>query len=320
MYTQAGKCLVVLGVLFAAAFGSAAEETQTYAERLGWGAEDRVLMIHSDDIGMSHATNQATIESLEKGIVTSISVMMPTPWVSEWRAYMEENPDVCMGLHLTHTNEWDPYRWGPVAGRDEVPGLVDPHGYMWPSVGDVVENATPDEVETEIRAQIELARRMDLPISHLDSHMGTLYDPKFIERFVEVGIDEQIPVMFPSPEAAVARGLDWAEAAQLLADRLWEAGLPIIDEIHTDSYNWKTTDKVDEFVDAIRNLEPGVTVMIVHPTKPNPVIDVITDGREHLYGDYYALISDEVKQAIEDEDIILTTWKELHERRQALDE
>ena len=309
-----------LAVVLTAAWTAGAEDGQTYAERLGWGPEDRVLMIHSDDMGMSHASNQATIESIEKGITTSASVMMPTPWVAEWRQFMDENPDVCMGLHLTMTNEWGPYRWGPVAGRDTVPGLVDPDGYMWPNVGNVVENATADEVETEIRAQIELARRMGLPISHLDSHMGTLYRPEFIERFVEVGIDEQIPVMFPSPRAAAARGVEWAQLAQQLADRLWEAELPIVDHLHTASYGWKTTDKVEHYVDAIRNLEPGVTVMIVHPTKPNPVIDVITNSREHLYGDYYALISDEVKQAIEDEGVILTTWKELHERRKALDE
>ncbi len=321
-YRKPFLCLLYSALLTLSGAADAAdeEEASNYAERLGWGADDRVLIIHSDDMGMSHASNQATIELIEKGIVTSASAMMPAPWVSEWREYVDGNPGVCTGLHLTLTSEWDPYRWGPVAGRKAVPGLVDPDGYMWSNVKLVVENATPDEVEKEIRAQIELARRMGLSITHLDSHMGTLYQPEFIERFVKAGIDEQIPIMFPSPREAEKRDLEAVEMVQNLGELLWNAELPIIDYIHTDSYNWKTTDKVDLYVEAIRNLEPGITVMIVHPTKPNPVIDIITNSREHLYGDYYALLSDEVKQAIEEKNIILTTWKELHERRRQLAE
>ena len=310
----------VVAVAVLTAFGAAADEP-TYAERLGWGPEDRVAIIHSDDIGMSLATNLATIETLEAGTVTSVSVMMPTPWVTHWRdTYVEDNPDVDMGLHLTLTSEWGPYRWRPVANPDEVPGLIDEEGYMWPGVSDVVENATPDEVETEIRAQIDLARRMGLPITHLDSHMGTLFEPEFVERYVQVGIDEGIPMLMASPAEAERRGLEWIDEARAIADMVWDAGLPVIDAIHTDSYDWKTTDKVDLYVETIRNLEPGITEIIVHPTKPDPVIDVVTGGRDHLYGDYFALISDEVKQAIEEEGVILTTWKELHERRQALDD
>ncbi|MEF8845655.1 MAG: polysaccharide deacetylase family protein [Bacteroidales bacterium] len=302
--------IVIAGIITAA---FAAVEEPTYAERLGWDAGERVLIVHADDAGMSLATNLATIETLEDGVVNSVSVMMPTPWVSHWRDYMDENPDVDMGLHLTLTSEWAPYRWRPVAGT--LPGLLDPDGYMWSGVGDVLVHASPDEVEQEIRAQIELARRMDLSITHLDSHMGTLFEPEFIERYVEVGIKEQIPVLMPGPTEAERRGFEWVDQARAMAERVWKSGLPVIDYIHTDSYGWKTTDKVDHYVEAIRNLEPGITQMIVHPTKPDTVVDVITGGREHLYGDYHALVDPRVKETLEEEDIILTTWRELMERR-----
>jgi len=302
--------IAIAGMMMAAL---AVAEEPTYAERLGWDAEDRVLIMHADDAGMSLATNRATIETLEDGVVNSVSVMMPTPWVTHWRDYVEQNPEVDTGLHLTLTSEWGPYRWRPVAGP--LPGLLDPDGYMWSSVSDVVEHATPDEVEQEIRAQIELARRMDLPITHLDSHMGTLFEPEFIERYIEVGIEEQIPILMPGPAEAERRGVEWVDLARAMAERVWEGGLPVIDYIHTDSYDWKTVDKVDHYIEAIRDLEPGITQMIVHPTKPDPVVDVITDGREHLYGDYHALIDPRVKEALEEEDIILTTWRELMERR-----
>jgi len=102
---------------------SIAEET--YAERLGYGAKARVIMFHCDDAGMSHASNLGAIESVEKGVVTSVSIMMPCPWVPEIVHYMKEHPQVDAGLHLTLNSEWNLYRWGPVAGkpadRDSIP-------------------------------------------------------------------------------------------------------------------------------------------------------------------------------------------------------
>jgi hypothetical protein len=108
------------------------------------------------------------------------------------------------------------------------------------------------------------------------------------------------------------------ELLRAMAERVWTAGLPVIDYVHTDSYDWKTTEKIPQYSEAIRNLKPGITEMIVHCTKPDEVIDVITGKREHLYGDYYAMISPELKRVIEEEGIILTTWRELKERRRQI--
>ena len=277
----------------------------TYGERLGWGPEDRVLIIHCDDIGMSLANNEGAAEALDFGLVTSVSAMMPCPWVPGWLPYMKEHPGVDMGLHLTLTSEYDFYRWTPLAGKNQVPGLADEHGCLPDNVRLVVENATPDEVELEIRAQIDRAETMGFPITHLDSHMGTLFTPEFVERFVKVGIEKHIPVLM-------------APRGGPIAEKVWEAGLPVIDYIHGDSYDWKTTDideKVALYIDAFKNLEPGITEMIIHCTKPNDVIGVINGHRDFLYGDYYAMIDPRTKKAIEDEGIILTTWKELKARR-----
>jgi predicted glycoside hydrolase/deacetylase ChbG (UPF0249 family) len=254
---------------------------------------------------MSHANNEGAREALDFGLVTSVSVMMPCAWVPGWIPYMKQHPDVDMGLHLTLTSEYDDYRWGPVAGKKQVPGLADEQGCLPDSVGLVVANATPDEVESEIRAQIDRAQTMGLPITHLDSHMGTLFRPEFIERYVKVGIEKQIPVLMVS-------------RAGPIAEKVWDAGLPVIDHIHGDSYDWKTTDideKVQLYVDALRNLKPGITEMIIHCTKPNDMIGIINGNRDFLYGDYFAMIDPRTKAAIEEEGIILTTWKELKKRR-----
>jgi len=288
-------------LLLCAALPAGAE--QTYAERLGWGPEDRVLIINSDDIGMSLATNLATIESLEFGLVSSVSIMMTTPWVPHFVAYLEENPDVCAGLHLALTSEWVPYRWGPVAGKPAVPSLVDQQGALFRNNDLLYASGTPDDVEREIRAQIDRAETLGLEITHIDTHMGSLRrNPEYFDRWLKVGIEKQLPMRV------------WAELDR--SEELWEGGLPVLDHIHSDSYNWKTRDKAEHYKQAFRELQPGLTEMIVHPTKPNEVIDVITNNRELLYGDYFALTDPEVKQVLEEEGIILTTWREVKERRE----
>jgi predicted glycoside hydrolase/deacetylase ChbG (UPF0249 family) len=192
------KRLIVLGMVVAL-MGSAAWAEPTFGERLGWKADDRILILHNDDVGMSHESNLGTIEGFEAGLMTSASTMMPCSWVLEWRDYVRQHPEIDNGLHLTLTSEWKHYRWRPVAGADQVPGLVDDEGYMHRQVVQTITQATADEVETEIRAQIALAEKMGLPVTHLDSHMGTLfYSPAFFERYIKVGIEKQIPIMMIS--------------------------------------------------------------------------------------------------------------------------
>jgi chitin disaccharide deacetylase len=192
-----------------------------------------------------------------------------------------------------------------LAGKNQVPGLADEHGCLPDNVDLVVKNASADDVELEIRAQIDRAETMGFPITHMDSHMGTLFRPEFIERYVKVGIEKQIPILMVPQAGKVAQ-------------KVWDGGLPVLDHIHGDSYDWKTLDldeKVGLYVDSIRNLKPGITYMIIHCTKPNDMIGIINGNRDFLYGDYLAMIDPRTKKAIEEEGIILTTMKELKARR-----
>jgi predicted glycoside hydrolase/deacetylase ChbG (UPF0249 family) len=318
MMLRSAGALVVL-VSLAATNAWAQGESSTYAERLGWPKGTRALILHIDDVGMSYDTELGTIEAIEKGVANSLSVMMPTPWVPhavEW--IKAAKPDA--GLHLTLTSEWKQYRWGPLAGKPAVPGLVDPQGALWPNVASVVKHATPDEVEREIRAQLDRARTMGFEPTHFDSHMGTLFATEaFRDRYIKVGIEEKIPVMFPGghnfyiSQSSPAR----TAGARETGERIWAGGLPVLDDLHNSSYDWKTEDKVDLYIDAVRGLKPGVTMMIMHCTRPTEVFAQISSSGATRLGDLKAMIDPRLRKALADERIVLTTWRELMERRKA---
>jgi hypothetical protein len=307
-----------IGIALLAAEAGAAEPT--FAERLGWKANDVVVILHVDDAGMHHASNRGVEETIERGVATSFAIMMPCPWVPEVARYVREHPQVDAGLHLTLTSEWKPYRWGPLAGKAAVPGLVDPEGCLPASVAAVVARATPDEIEREIRAQLERAETLGLPITHLDSHMGTLFArADFFERYLKVGMEKRIPVLAVGGHATHARqeNGEAMQALNPLVPRIWNAGLPVIDDLHTGSYDWPPAEKPARLVELLGSLKPGVTEILFHASFPTDDFPRVTGSSESRHADTRALTSPEVKRALEERGIIRTTWRELGRRRQS---
>lgn len=291
---------------------------KTFAERLGWQPNDVVIILHVDDVGMSHASNLGGIESVEKGVATSWSVMMPCAWVPEIAKYLKQHPEVDSGLHLTHTSEWSLYRWLPVAGKPKVPGLVDAEGCLWRGVEQVATHASPDEIETEIRAQIERAEQLGIPITHLDSHMGTLFArPDYFERFAKVGIEKGIPILAMGGHATYALKENPEASIKLRPwiPKIWNAGLPVIDDLHTDSYVWKPEEKTEKLLALLQELKPGVTEILFHASIPTDEFPLITTSSQSRLADTRALTDPAVKKLIQERGIILTTWKELKARR-----
>lgn len=293
-------------------------QERTYAERLGWPAGTKAVIFHVDDAGMSYDSNLGAQKAIENGVATSLSVMMPCPWVPQCAAWLKDRPQTDAGVHLTLTSEWRNYRWGPVAGQSVVPGLIDEHGYLYQGVAQVVAHATPDEFETEIRAQLDKAVAMGISPTHLDSHMGTCFQPQYIERYVKVGIEKNIPIlMFGGHMQHIA-----AEAGQFkpllrsLAERLWAAGLPVIDDLVTrptegPAYEQRKT----ELIALLGEMEPGITQIIVHCTEPTEVFSHISGSGPARQAELRLMTDPEVKSFIESENIVLTNWRELQQRR-----
>ena len=320
-------------IILLAFFCTAAKSQETsYAEKLGFPKGAKVLILHIDDVGMSWDSNQGTIRAMEEGVANSLSIMMPCPWVPGYVRYMKDHPDVDAGLHLTLTSEWKDYRWPPLSGRPAVPGLVDSEGAMWRSVELVVKNASPDEVEKEIREQLKRARDMGFEPTHLDSHMGTLFaTPAFLERYIRVGIENKIPVMFPGGHGTMIgqqRGITKELKMQFQATgkQIWEAGLPVLDDLHNVSYDFEYPAEdipdeklqkiaTDQYIRTIRELKPGLSMVIMHCTAPSEVFEHIGSSGRIRKADMLAMMDPQFKKFLRDEKIILTTWRELKERR-----
>ena len=134
---------------------------------------DKYLIINADDFGMCHAHNQATMDLLKCGGITSATIMAPCPWAFEAVKFAKENPEFAIGVHLTHTNEWqENYPWGAMTG---LPSLMNEHGRMWPESEDFEAHCEYDEAVKETIAQIEYCENRGMNPSHIDSHMGALY-------------------------------------------------------------------------------------------------------------------------------------------------
>src|SRR5688572_28169878 len=190
--TLIALCLCL--VLFALA-PSASAQKPTLAERLGYRKDAKLLIIHADDLGMAHSINAATIKGFESGLVNSGSIMVPCPWLPEIAAYARAHPEADLGLHLTLTSEWILYRWGSVLPKDRVSSLFDPSGYLYLTESEAASRINVKEAEAEIRAQITRAKSLGIQPTHLDSHMGTLYQTKeLFEAFIRVGRDNKLPV------------------------------------------------------------------------------------------------------------------------------
>jgi predicted glycoside hydrolase/deacetylase ChbG (UPF0249 family) len=288
-----------------------AQNKTSIAERLGFGRDAKLLIVHADDVGMTHAVNAATIKALETGSVNSASVMVPCPWFPEIADYAKTHADVDFGLHLTLTAERVYYRWGPVAPRDKVPSLVDENGYFrhdWTADTRI----EPKEVEQEIRAQIDRAYAMGIRPTHLDSHQYRLYQngKDLFDVLVRVAHDKKLPFF-------VVR--DWFAEHPYLEAGLGPADI-VIDHTVTIDPGVQPEKWADFYTTAIKNLQPGVTEFVIHVAFANEEMTAATRERD-TWGaawrqrDFDYFTGAEFRKLLQDEKIHVVTWRQLGQAR-----
>lgn len=299
------KFALAIALLFVAAANTKAQ-TKTVAERLGYPADAKLLIVHADDLAVAHSVDSASFDALDKNAVTSASIMVPCPWLTEVGIYAKSHPDADLGLHLTLTSEWKIYRWGPVESKDKVASLLDPNGYLWSEVAPAARSIKPEEAEREIRAQVEHAIAAGIHPTHLDAHMGTLLaTPELFAVFAKIAHEYKLP--FLAPRQIVERGPLHAALAE--KDILLDAVVIANPSVHADA--WR-----DFYTDAIKNLKPGLTEMIVHLGYDDAELQAVMVDHPDYGGawrqrDYDLVTGAEFKKVLQDNGVILVKWKDL---------
>jgi len=276
--------------------------------------QSRNLIIHADDGGLCQSVNRAIINILNNGIATSTSLMVPCHAFGEIAEYFNNNPHFDVGIHFTLTCGYPQQPWGPVAGKAMVPSLVNADGYFWRTVEQVVKNATVTDVETELRAQIERALQAGIKPTHLDTHRGVIFqDFRFLEIYVKLGLEYQIPPMLLKPnqhtlQTARSQGikLDPEKIASIM-----ELGLPFLDELFMIDDNGIDLDqRREKYKKVISGLPVGVSQIIIHPGYNDDDLNRLTSNGKYRNEDRLVFTEPAMKEWVAEQGIRLIGWRE----------
>lgn len=275
----------------------------TLAHRLGYGPDDRLVIVNCDDLGMCHAQNVGVYEGLRSGVATSATLMVPCPWAREAAAsYLGED----VGVHLTLNAEWDLYRWGPIT---MAPSLLDGDGGFPRTVGDVWDHADLDEVRRECRAQIERAILWGFDVSHLDSHMGTLQmRPEFFDVYLEMAVDFGLPLRLSGASTERLIGFPFRRLAA-------EEGVVFPDHFVFVTNGVGSRRAIEK---TLFELEPGVTEMYVHPAADTPELRAIAPDWANRVDDHHLVTHDAaLRTLVERSGATLIGYRELRDVQRA---
>jgi predicted glycoside hydrolase/deacetylase ChbG (UPF0249 family) len=284
---------------------------KTVQERLGYPASARLLVIHADDLGMNHSVNRATFEALEKGWITSASILVPCPWFPEVARWATQHPNADLGIHLALTSEWTDLRWGPVSGADRVPSLVDAHGYFPLDTPDVARNAKVADVEYELHSQIDRAKNAGIPLTHLDMHMaGMVSSAALFAVYGKLRDEYKLPILLePSGTHGSPAGIS-VPAEEITVQRI------VIMEPGVAPKDW-----LDWYKEQLAQLSPGVYQLIVHLAYDDEEMRGTTWdhpdwGAAWRQRDLDTVKSAEFRQFLKKQGFVLMTWKDLAKARQ----
>lgn len=287
-----------------------------FLKKLGYSDNDRLVIIHTDDIGMCHASVQAFKDLWAFGTITSGATMTPCPWFPAVAQMCRENPEIDMGVHATLNAEWEIFRWGPVSTRESVSGLLDEAGYFHQWHQAVYDNATPEAVDVEVNAQIEKALAAGIDVTHVDSHMGTIMHPKFVQSYVQAASKRLLPPLLPRLTATGIElmGVNEAERAGYasIMDALESMGLPLVDGIlgmpleHGDNH-------IEVAKQMLGRAPVGITHFILHPSVDTAELRAIAPDWPARIANYNAFMSDELKKFIETEGVKLIGYRAIRD-------
>ena len=276
------------------------------AEKLGHSANDKLLIIHADDLGLARSVNKATFDALEKGGVNSASIMANCKHLNEVKKYAENKPGIDFGVHLTVTNEWKNYRWKSIMPINESQSLVNEVGEFHVGIKKFVLRADPGELKKELQAQINKIKKLDIKPTHIDSHEGALFFKKDHFRvYLEIGEKNKLPVFVP-------KGVD----AHFNKSFPKPKNVVVIKNLYMARKGLKRSDWMAFYLNTIKRLKPGLSQLIVHlGYDDNEMKEISVNhpdyGAKWRQLDHEAVTSVDFRSALVKNNVKLVSWGEI---------
>jgi chitin disaccharide deacetylase len=223
-----------------------------------------------------------------------------------------------MGVHVTLNAEWRTgYRWGPVSTRQPESGLMDEEGYLHHSVEAVRTHAQPAAVQREIEAQVRMALGAGIDVTHMDTHMGTVFYGGFLESYLQVALELGVPPFLVRKDAAALEAIGFPrDAAAVLATQivaLEAKGLPMFDEVSFVPFS-TTEAHFDQTKQVLSALKPGLTYLIIHPSADTPELRaILPDSWQNRVADYEVFMRQDLRSYVDAEGIHLLGWRTIRE-------
>ena len=298
--------------LFTVVVGFNFNWAQNVAEKLGYPPNSKLLIIHADDLGVTHSENRASLLGMREGCVNSASIMAPCPWFLEIAKEATANPDMDLGIHLTLNSEWANFKWGPVSSKNLVSSLVDSNGYFFDNVQAVAEKGDPEEVQLELMNQVAMAFANNIDVTHLDAHMGAaLSTREFLQAYLEVGNRYRLPVLLDKR----IPGIKHPEIAKLIED----GKQVFIDNLFTAYPEHFESGMASFYKDVLNNLETGFNVLLIHlafndAEMQGVTIDHPNWGAAWRQADLDFFKSEACAELIAQNNIVLVEWREIRDK------
>ena len=284
-----------------------------FLARMGYGPDDRVLILHIDDMGFCHAANAASLACITEGSATCASILVNGPWFQEAVQMAKANPQLDLGVHLTLTAEYPTYRWPALSSRDPETGLLDADGYLWATREDAVRKVSVAAAEGEMRAQIDGALAAGIDVTHIDTHMGSVVHPKFLGSYLRLAHEYGVPAFLPRITRdrlqALGEGDMADEFLQVLA-MIDTDQVPTLDDIIIETLVPKTS-KHDFYRDLIKGVQPGLTHLLFHPAVAGAELEAIADTHASRHADYEAFLDRSLRDFAESLGIHLVGYRDL---------
>ena len=306
-------------LLFTAVMSVMAQESaaQTWAERLQFAPGQKVILLNAREMGLSWEMNQAGIELIKNGRVQSVSGIPTGPWFNDFVDRCKENNVSDVGISIALTNPFEKLSWRFAASRSEVPSLVNQDGFPWRTVLQYAVNATPEDVKTEIHAQIERARAAGIEITHMSSYHGTVYSRAdtaavLLEASQKYWIP--VPIVELTPEHLHRFRTQGYPLDDDLVQLVRSYPLPKMDDLQIIPDGSTYEEKRDLFCELLATMKPGLTLMMLRPGVASPGLERLGPDWQQRVWDAQLMMDEKVKAVMQEQQIVITDWRDIMRR------